>query len=534
MTTWYFYNNGGGDTDGNNPNNWYGGPNGTYPVGAVPSFSNGDTVDIQSDLDSNVYDFGINIIIDEGVVVTVNTTINSWQSVINNGTLYVTNGDGSNAFNGGVITNYGDLYNMYGAIYLYGSITNYGLFINNAIINTEWSGNGITNLGTFYNNDLYSNIGYMDNTSGLYINNGLFNNAGLFVRGAFTNNGTFNNNLFFNNNGSGDTDWNNSNNWWYDAFFGYFIGSVPTIDPVYDMVNILSPLDTNIPQFLPFKTFISYYGPVSINNVVVNRNMMILDGGAILNNFHCFLNENSIFAGPACYINNYSHFSNEATVILDGYSTTFYNIVSGYLENSGEIIINGSNINFNEAGSMNNTGSLTINAGSLSAAYINPIGYTGKYVLSGGESTNFYETSAWYFDDTAIIATGFVPTILYDSIIVNNSNLDGDTAPNDINFQFINNNIYNINSSATTIDNIFTNNGTININSNFLTNNGTLTNNYIINNNNTFINNGTMGFNLSGSFTNNGTFTNGSYTTRFKGQISPQIPSSASWGNIFL
>lgn len=34
--------------------------------------------------------------------------------------------------------------------------------------------------------------------------------------------------------------------------------------------------------------------------------------------------------------------------------------------------------------------------------------------------------------------------------------------------------------------------------------------------------------------TNNGTFTFGSYTTKFKGKIFPQVPSSASWGNALL
>lgn len=37
------------------------------------------------------------------------------------------------------------------------------------------------------------------------------------------------------------------------------------------------------------------------------------------------------------------------------------------------------------------------------------------------------------------------------------------------------------------------------------------------------------------TFTNNGTFVYGTkYTTRFKGEIFPQIPSSASWGNALL
>lgn len=40
--------------------------------------------------------------------------------------------------------------------------------------------------------------------------------------------------------------------------------------------------------------------------------------------------------------------------------------------------------------------------------------------------------------------------------------------------------------------------------------------------------------NAATAFTNNGTFVFGSYVTRFKGKILPQVPSSASWGNALL
>ena len=131
MADYYFYNNGTGDTDWNNPNNWFYGPNGAYPI---------------ADLDSNIQDIGNAFTIDSGATVTINGSIFYWQNVVNNGTLIVNNGDSSNFFNGGMITNYGTIYNMYGAITLYGSITNYGLFINNAIINPQSGSNGLTNL----------------------------------------------------------------------------------------------------------------------------------------------------------------------------------------------------------------------------------------------------------------------------------------------------------------------------------------------------------------------------------------------------
>ena len=77
---------------------------------------------------------------------------------------------------------------------------------------------------------------------------------------------------------------------------------------------------------------------------------------------------------------------------------------------------------------------------------------------------------------------------------------------------------------------IFTNNGTF---TGF--GGSTLSSSYITNNGNINLE-GDAYLKLLGfqGFTNNGAFTHGTYTTRFKGKVFPQVPSSASWGNALL
>jgi hypothetical protein len=98
----------------------------------------------------------------------------------------------------------------------------------------------------------------------------------------------------------------------------------------------------------------------------------------------------------------------------------------------------------------------------------------------------------------------------------------------------------NTGSGSITNNSAFTNTGTFTNNSTFTSNSGT----FAINSG-TFINNGTATIanasylsirpTLSGGLINNGTFVYGSkYTTSFRGEIFPQVPSSAAFGTAIL
>jgi hypothetical protein len=77
----------------------------------------------------------------------------------------------------------------------------------------------------------------------------------------------------------------------------------------------------------------------------------------------------------------------------------------------------------------------------------------------------------------------------------------------------------------------FTNDGSLILNSSLNFIRGTL-----INNSSVVVGQSTdLAMRPAAVITNNGTFTYGNiYSTKFKGRIFPQVPSSASWGNVFL
>ena len=54
--------------------------------------------------------------------------------------------------------------------------------------------------------------------------------------------------FYFYNDGTGDTDWNNPNNWWLDSGYTSTVGAVPTPLPG-QLVEIDTQLDANIPNW---------------------------------------------------------------------------------------------------------------------------------------------------------------------------------------------------------------------------------------------------------------------------------------------
>ena len=532
MADFYFYNDGTGNTDWNNPLNWWQDAGYTIPVGFAPSLTGSDNVCIYSTVNTNfptsisfyifnysdiylvnlavdnygfVYNYG-SINIDSLSSWNDHQEINNYGSIINGGTLNVTtlsNNSGSYITNNsllannlvifnyaGAITVNNNVFNNYGGVFNAGEIDNYATLSNNG---------SFDNYGMLYNGYIINNAANFNNfTTGLFDNEGWFNQASVFV-----NTGTFINNYYFFDNGAGDVNWGNTANWWFDINHTLPIGALPTILST-DTINIDSECDNitgNIFYALLIRNTVA-----TLSGYINNSNNIVITGASTVT-----------IAG---YLNNVGY---------TGVNDTSELLVTGTINNLNTLEIFDYAHSDSSTGAFINTG--VFNITSNNSMSINQTSYSG-YFFNHGAGGSFYTATNWFYDNTLtchITDVGaFKPT---DTIIFNGTIDYADTT---FNANIINNAILTLPSAELLNHYSCYNTGTL-INSNIFTNTGTFSNagNFI--NNVRFTNIGTMSFIASGTFTNNGSFIYGDkYSTQFKGEIFPQIPSSAGWGTAIL
>ena len=486
MADFYFYNDGTGDTDWNNPNNWWLDSGYTSTVGAVPTPLPGQLVEIDTQLDANIPNWTFGVVIgNTTVTLTVDNVCSGSITVFFPGVLNI---------QGSTLTLYGSLSNE-GTINLIG-----GAFdLQGGNISNTYSIN-ISNGTTLLNNG-----GILDNSGGYLTNYGTINNSGIFAQGNFFNYGIYINNYYFYNNGAGDTNWNGVANWFYDSAHIFAVGDVPTIIIGQDIINIHSPVDTNIPSVINFPINIYDFSILTINNYVINTNSIILYNHSELITVLGSLLENKNIISIHDYgvFQNNGSISNTGTLRLSEYGT------------------------LNSTGYMDNRGTCYTSLYDTSVMSIDQTKYSGNYYLR-----YYYSINEVYYDVTLQQHVSSLDNIqTTDTIYIT------DTIEYNV-FAYIGCSIVN-NATLTLPGNNtqhypFINSGTLIINGELfsaasITNNGNITNNgglYITD---------MLVISPTANLNNNGTFSYGNnYSTKFKGPIYPQVPSSASWGNIFI
>lgn len=312
--------------------------------------------------------------------------------------------------------------------------------------------------------------------------------------------------LYFNNNNTGNSDWSDSANWWDAPNASGSSGYNPTIG---DSLTFETNCDTNIPTDLSYNITIQNGVTFTISNydttTLPSDYFLTVDGT---------LNVNGTFAATNVTIFNVCNVAGSANFVAGTGtltpSTTINVSVGGtlYLYNYG---MNLSTINV--------SGTIYYYACSIDTA---PTLLSGAsiYIVSGSNiAANITINSNVNLTITSsTISTGYTVTNNNSAIISGFSGLGS----------FINNNACTIESFGL-LNTTFTNNGTCTVSS------GGIFSPTIFTNNGTINVNGNFSMNSSYVYTNNGTFNFGSlYSTKFKGRIFPQVPSSASWGNALL
>jgi len=306
-------------------------------------------------------DIGVILIINPGITLTVEGTLNNKGTINNNGTI----------INNGEITNDAS-----------GTITNNNIFTNSL-------GGTLTNNGTITNNLEFNNIGIVENTS-VIINHGTFsNNAGGQMNnrvigqlnnnsdGTFTNNGTITNYNFvaiinagvFNNNLLGEII-NNDNGQIYNNLLATITNNGTITN------NNSGQINNNFTSQINNSGTITNNNSGQINNkqfgIITNNN-----SGTITNNNRGTITNNGTIDNNAAIDNTGTGVFEPARI--NNLGPGIINIKSGgnINNNSFGLITNVNKININSGGQINN------NSGSI---FTNEI--PGRIDNGGGVITN--------------------------------------------------------------------------------------------------------------------------------------------------
>jgi hypothetical protein len=294
---------------------------------------------------------------------------------------------------------------------------------------------------------------------------------------------------YFNNAASTSID--NASNWWSDEGFStpYEVDGSPAVPDftngsltlqIGNNANAIT-CDKNISLDLSAHLIVTSQAVFNHNSNDFNLLGTIENnsGGTI----YCY---NSLNITSTGVLNNYGNLSFTAGILTNGGDINNHNTLA---TSNGHSIINNSVFNIYSGtldayGTISNAGTFNNNAGGT-------CNLNGAFTNSSGTVTN-----------SSIMAIN--STFTNNALITNSANLN--------------------------INNTLVNNSTLS-NSNLLAIEGTLTNNGTT----TIATGGYLKLSTTSTFTNNGTFSFGNnYTTRFKGSIFPQVPSSAAFGTAIL
>lgn len=191
---YYFFNDGSGDTDWSNSNNWWTDAAHTIPNGSPPSPSPGDVVYVDS-----VIDMGIPDMVTWDMTLNANSTFST--NTINSGTVtnnsncviqeFTNTGNVINT-NNLSINSTGVLNSNYwlnsGTMTLNNSFDNDGIFINDGTV--DHNGFTFTNDGPLTNNGTINIGGIFECISSLTNNGTIISSNSLHIQSTFINNGT--------------------------------------------------------------------------------------------------------------------------------------------------------------------------------------------------------------------------------------------------------------------------------------------------------------------------------------------------------
>lgn len=343
---------------------------------------------------------------------------------------------------------------------------------------------------------------------------------------------------FYNN--SANNDWSDTNNWSTVDEPGAGPSSLPSDG---DGVFIRQTCSVNVPTTLNYITTVSNGAEFDVpdNSIMDSSFSLSVESGGIVNflgNFNFSGTFNVYNGGTANVTTNIfdpTYYPSTGTINLEAGSTfNINNTATAYFRSLGNLqgnvnVTNGASL-YVESNSLQGTLTVTNSSASFTGSTLN--------------TTTILTNASLTFIDGSIVASSLtIPsgsaitftnttTINSSQTVTNNGTINISSGAilqgAATNVLITNNSAFN-NSGELTVYN-FTNNGTFtgNIGSTLASIN--ITNNSTINlNSDSYLK--MIG---SGNFTNNGLFTHGNYTTRIKGRIFPQVPSSASWGNALL
>jgi len=335
-------------------------------------------------------------------------------------------------------------------------------------------------------------------------------------------------NLYFNNVNTGNTDWNDSNNW-FTLPGGTGSNQSPNIgDTLYFETNC----DFNIPSQLDYYIYVQSGATLTINTTVYNNTgySITVDAGGTLNLSDSatldIITVDSVINITGVLNCNYFVLTNSNASICNVSATGTAYLNAGVLQPASIVNVSGLLYFYNF------TIQSTINVTSNATVYFTTTTVNTTPNLSGSNSTLYFSTQSIITTQITVPANTFFVATGGAALNANASVINYGTATLNSftgSGTFTNNNVC-------TISNVVSVSTLINNGSLIISGTGTL-------GTATFTNNGTTDVNASGTlivtptsvFTNNGTFNFGSlYTTKFKGRIFPQVPSSASWGNALL
>jgi hypothetical protein len=328
--------------------------------------------------------------------------------------------------------------------------------------------------------------------------------------------------IYFNNANTGTTDWNDSN--WYDQPGASGNQVSPSIG---DTLIFETSCNTNIPAQLDYYITVQNGATLSLNTSDLTQDgiyTMQVNVGGVLN-----INGSTVFNGT----NNVDGTINISSS-FSGYNFTLGSLAVCNVYNTAYLYYG----SFSLGATINVTGTLFLNNYTINAININVTNALLAFINCVIATAPTITGSNISFTGGSTITTNLTLPANTFSSIIDSSVGTGYTITNNgtaslQNFSgngaFINNNICSTSSSVSV--SALTNNGALTVGG------GTFGPTIFTNNNSTTVdnNNGYLSIRPASVFTNNGTFTYGTkYTTRFKGEIFPQVPSSASWGNALL